>query len=54
VAALYPANVPYRFFVAHPDGHHEFTRDFREHGIAVRAARHEWDSLAVLRRDTAR
>jgi UPF0755 protein len=54
VAALYPANVPYRYFVAHPDGHHEFTRDFRAHSVAVRAARHEWDSVAVLRRDTAR
>ncbi len=52
VAALFPANVPYLFFVAHPDGHHEFTRDFREHGRAVKAARREWDSLAVSRRDT--
>ena len=54
VAALYPANVPYRYFVAHPDGHHEFTRDFRAHSVAVKAARHEWDSVAVLRRDTTR
>ncbi|MDB4885642.1 MAG: aminodeoxychorismate lyase [Gemmatimonadetes bacterium] len=53
VAALFPANVPYLFFVAHPDGHHEFTRDFRGHGIAVRAARREWDSVAALRRDPA-
>jgi UPF0755 protein len=54
IAALYPANVPYKFFVAHPDGHHEFTNDFRAHGIAVRAARREWDSVAALRRDLAR
>jgi UPF0755 protein len=54
VAALFPANVPYKFFVAHPDGHHEFTNDFRAHGIAVKAARREWDSVAVLRRDTLR
>lgn len=54
VAALYPANVPYRYFVAHPDGHHEFTNDFRAHSVAVKAARREWDSVAVLRRDTAR
>lgn len=54
VAALYPAKVPYRYFVAHPDGHHEFTRDFRAHSVAVKAARREWDSVAVLRRDTAR
>lgn len=30
-AALYPADVPYRFFVAHPDGHHEFRVTFKEH-----------------------
>ena len=30
-AALYPANVPYLYFVAHPDGHHEFRTTFREH-----------------------
>jgi UPF0755 protein len=31
VAALYPANVPYLFFVATPDGHHEFRTTFSEH-----------------------
>jgi UPF0755 protein len=30
-AALFPANVPYKFFVAHPDGHHEFRVTFRQH-----------------------
>jgi UPF0755 protein len=54
VAALNPANVPYRFFVAYPDGHHEFTTTFAQHGVAVRIARRQWDSLAALRRDTAR
>jgi hypothetical protein len=54
VAALFPANVPYRYFVAHPDGHHEFTTDFAAHSVAVRGARHEWDSLAAVRRDTMR
>lgn len=54
VAALNPANVPYRFFVAHPDGHHEFTADFSAHSVAVRGARREWDSVAALRRDTMR
>ena len=54
VASLYPANVPYRFFVAYPDGHHEFTRSFAEHSVAVRAARRQWDSVAALRRDTMR
>jgi len=54
VAALNPANVPYTYFVAHPDGHHEFTTSFSAHSIAVRGARREWDSVAMLRRDTAR
>lgn len=54
VAALFPANVPYRFFVAFPDGHHEFTTSFARHGVAVKNARREWDSVAVLRRDTLR
>lgn len=54
VAALFPANVPYRFFVAFPDGHHEFTTSFARHGVAVKSARREWDSVAVLRRDTLR
>jgi UPF0755 protein len=49
VASLFPANVPYRFFVAYPDGHHEFTRTFAEHGVAVRAARRQWDALAARR-----
>jgi UPF0755 protein len=43
-AALYPANVPYRYFVAHPDGHHEFRVTFREHREArqeVRRSRRE-------------
>jgi UPF0755 protein len=54
VASLYPANVPYRFFVAYPDGHHEFTTSFAEHSVAVRSARREWDSVAAVRRDTMR
>jgi len=43
-AALFPANVPYLFFVAHPDGHHEFRTTFRGHLEArqeVRRAREE-------------
>ena len=52
VAALNPANVPYTYFVAHPDGHHEFTTSFAAHSIAVRGARREWDSVAALRRDS--
>jgi hypothetical protein len=52
VAALNPANVPYRYFVAYPDGHHEFTTDFAKHSVAVRNARRQWDSVTALRRDT--
>ncbi len=52
VAAVYPASVPYLFFVAYPDGHHEFTTSFSAHATAVKAARRAWDSVAVLRRDT--
>ena len=54
LAALSPANVPYLYFVAHPDGHHEFTKDFASHADAVKRARREWDSVAVVRRDTTR
>lgn len=35
VAALHPANVPYLYFVAHPDGHHEFRTTFAEHRDAI-------------------
>jgi UPF0755 protein len=38
-AALSPANVPYLYFVAHPDGHHEFRTTFAEHERAVAAMR---------------
>jgi UPF0755 protein len=54
VAALYPASVPYRYFVAYPDGHHEFTTSFAQHSVAVRSARRQWDSVAAQRRDTMR
>jgi UPF0755 protein len=59
-AALYPANVPYKFFVALPDGHHEFRLDFTQHARAVAEARKAWDSIATRRdsgsprRDTPR
>lgn len=38
-AALFPADVPFLYFVAHPDGHHEFRRTFREHTEAIRQMR---------------
>ena len=39
VAALFPANVPFLYFVAAPDGHHEFRKTLAEHDAAVRAVR---------------
>lgn len=47
-ATVHPAQVPYRYFVAHPDGHHEFRTTYREHLIAVR------DVRARARSDSAR
>jgi UPF0755 protein len=46
IAALNPAAVPYRFFVAHPDGHHEFHVDYASHARAVAAVRRERDALS--------
>lgn len=40
-AALYPADVPFLFFVARPDGSHEFTRTNREHVNAANRIRRE-------------
>ena len=45
-ATLYPANVPYLYFVAYPDGHHEFRLRLEEHRLASRAARRAWDAAA--------
>ena len=56
-AAVHPASVPYLFFVAHPDGHHEFRRTFREHTEAIRQIRAEVRKnarLADARADSAR
>ena len=54
-AALYPANVPYKYFVAFPDGHHEFRTDLAGHEKAKAEARKAWDSADVSRRpDTTR
>lgn len=46
VASVDPAAVPYRYFVAHPDGHHEFHVDYKSHELAVAAVRRERDALA--------
>ena len=45
-ATAQPAGVPYLFFVAHPDGHHEFRTTFSEHTVAVREARRLRDAAA--------
>jgi UPF0755 protein len=37
-AAANPALVPYKYFVAYPDGHHEFRTTLNEHDQAKRAA----------------
>jgi len=42
VAALYPAQVPYRYFVAFPDGHHEFRATIAQHEAIVKEARKAW------------
>ena len=49
-AAVNPAKVPYLYFVASPDGHHEFRATYAEHLEAVRAAR----AAAAARHDTSR
>ena len=41
-ATLYPAQVPFLYFVAYPDGHHEFRVKLEEHEAAVRLARRAW------------
>ena len=54
-AALYPANVPFIYFVAFPDGHHEFRRDLAGHEKAKSEARKAWDTFESTRRtDTSR
>ena len=53
VASLYPASVPFRYFVALPDGHHEFRVDFGAHERAVHEARKAWDSLASKQESTS-
>jgi len=42
-AALYPAQVPYLFFVARPDGYHIFSRTLAEHNRAIREVRRRKD-----------
>ena len=53
-AAVYPAHVAFLFFVAHPDGHHEFRRTFREHSEAIRQMKQARKSLDAPRTTPAR
>ncbi|HEY6220005.1 MAG TPA: endolytic transglycosylase MltG [Gemmatimonadaceae bacterium] len=48
VAALYPAKVPYRYFVAFPDGHHEFRATEAQFDKIVGEARKAWAAYFVL------
>lgn len=43
-ATLYPADVPFFYFVAYPDGHHEFRVTLAEHQAAARRARRAWEA----------
>lgn len=45
VATLYPADVKFLYFVAYPDGHHEFRETAAEHEKAVVAARRAWSAV---------
>lgn len=54
LATLKPAKVPYRFFVAHPDGHHEFRRTYSEHLEAIALVRAAARADSLLREYTAR
>jgi UPF0755 protein len=45
VAAVFPANVSYLYFVAHPDGHHEFRNTLAEHERAKEMVRKEAAAL---------
>lgn len=55
-AALYPADVPYKFFVAHPDGHHEFRNTYAEHLKAIQFVRDaaRRDSIEQRRQEAER
>lgn len=44
-ATLFPADVPFLYFVAYPDGHHEFRLTLAQHQQAARLARRAWDAL---------
>ena len=48
-ATMFPALVPYRYFVAMPDGHHEFRVTLAEHQQAVRVAHRAWAAVRAAK-----
>jgi len=52
-ATVHPAQVPYRYFVAHPNGHHEFRTTYREHLQAIREVRAQARTDSVRRAQSA-
>jgi UPF0755 protein len=53
-ATLFPATVPYLYMVAHPDGHHEFRRSYKEHLAAIVMVRAEARKTEAARQDSLR
>jgi UPF0755 protein len=53
IAVLRPAEVPYLYFVAYPDGHHEFRVKLEQHLAAARAARRAWNALRATQNQPA-
>jgi len=51
-AAVKPADVPYLYFVAAPDGHHEFRSTFAEHKAARHSIRRQARAAATKSKDT--
>lgn len=51
VATLTPANVPYLYFVARPDGRHEFRQTFAEHSRAIMMLKQQQRAAARAARD---
>lgn len=48
-AVLYPAETPYLYFVARPDGTHQFSRTYAEHTRAIREIRRLRAAMAAER-----
>jgi UPF0755 protein len=52
-AAANPAAVPYKYFVAYPDGHHEFRATLNEHDAAKKGAKPPVVSTATISKKPA-